>query len=126
MSQHAWKRFAVSQAEIASRGLEDWYLHCCIAQSQSLLSRIAGNMDHAVNSLGDFGQGRRMHPAIGQATVQRSLNCIQVEDLSTVKGLLEDWSPWTRTRPQLSKSSSSARTSYLEGFYGTKVHSKKR
>lgn len=57
-------------------------------------------MDHAISSIGDVGQGRvrnamdkRMHSAIGQATIQRSLNCIQVEDLSTAKRLLEDWIP---------------------------------
>ncbi|KAH6973893.1 hypothetical protein BKA56DRAFT_108563 [Ilyonectria sp. MPI-CAGE-AT-0026] len=94
------KRFAVSQAEIASRDLEDQYLHCCIAQSRSLLSRIAGNMDHANSSIEDLVQGRvvslmdtRMHSAIGLATIQRSLNCIQVEDLSTSKRVLESWSP---------------------------------
>jgi tetratricopeptide (TPR) repeat protein len=96
----AWKRFAVGQAEIAARGLEDRYLHSCIAQSQCLLSRIAGNMDQAASSLGDLGQGKRsstvdirMHSAIGQATIQQSLNCIQVEDLSAAKRLLEHWSP---------------------------------
>ncbi|KAI5455731.1 hypothetical protein BGZ63DRAFT_368306 [Mariannaea sp. PMI_226] len=95
----AWKRFAVDQAEIAARDLEDWYIHSSVAQSRCFLSRISGNMDQAVNSLGDLSQGRisttidkRMHSAVGQATIQRSLNCIQVEDLSTAKRLLEDWS----------------------------------
>lgn len=96
----AWKRFAIDQAEIAARGLEDWYIHSSIAQSRCLLGRIAGNMDQAVSSLGDLSQGtvsttmdKRMHSTVGQATIQRALNCIQVEDLSTAKGLLEDWSP---------------------------------
>lgn len=96
----AWKRFAVGQAEIAARGLEDPYLSCCIAQSQSLLSRIGGNMDHATSSIGHFIQGRvensmdnRMNSAIGHVTIQRSLNCIQAEDLSAARNLLEDWKP---------------------------------
>lgn len=83
-----WKRFAVDKAELAARGLEDWYLHSCIAQAQCLLSRIAGNMDQAASSLGNLSQGRlsgsvdkRMHSAVGQAAIQHSLNCIQVEDL---------------------------------------------
>ncbi|ATY60543.1 hypothetical protein A9K55_006954 [Cordyceps militaris] len=61
-------------------------------------------MDHAGNSLNDLRQSRvamhwdnRMHLAIGQEIVQQALNCVQVEDLSTAKGLLEDWSPLTET-----------------------------
>lgn len=95
-----WKRFAVGQAEVAAGGLEDWYLHSCIAQSHGLLSRITGDIDQAVNSVSDLGRGRlsttmdkRMHAAIGQATIQQTLNCIQVEDLTAAKRLLEDWSP---------------------------------
>jgi hypothetical protein len=95
-----WKRFAVGQAEVTACGLEDRCLHSCLAVSQCLLSRIAGNMDQAVSSVGDLGKSRlsrnrdkRTHSAIGQATIQRSLNCIQVEDLPTAKKLLEDWSP---------------------------------
>ncbi|KAJ4316487.1 hypothetical protein N0V84_007843 [Fusarium piperis] len=96
----AWKRFAVGQAEIVSRGLEDSYLHYSIAQSQSHLSRIAGNTDHAASSISHPVQGhvegatdKRTHSAIGQATIQRSLNCIQVEDFSTAREFLERWSP---------------------------------
>lgn len=36
---------------------------------------------------------KRMNSALGQATIQRSLNCIQVEDLKTAKKLLEQWTP---------------------------------
>ncbi|RSL49133.1 hypothetical protein CEP53_009263 [Fusarium sp. AF-6] len=94
----AWKRFAISQAEIASCGLAHPYLDCRIAQSQSLLSRIAGDMDHATSTLNSPVQAgvkvdKRMHSALGQATIQRSLNCIQVEDLSTAKELLDQWTP---------------------------------
>ncbi|KAL2693528.1 hypothetical protein Neosp_000088 [[Neocosmospora] mangrovei] len=94
----AWKRFAVSQAEIASHGLAHPYLECRIAQSQSLLSRIAGDMDHATRAIGNPVQteveiDKRMHSALGQATIQRALNCIQVEDLSVAKELLEQWTP---------------------------------
>lgn len=96
----SWKRFAVGQAEFAARGIEGWYAHSCIVQSQCLLSRIAGDMDRATSSLDNFGYDRpssvmdpRMHSAIGQATIQRALNCIQIEDLSAAKKLLEDWGP---------------------------------
>lgn len=94
-----WKRFAVEQAELTARGLEDRYLHACVAQSRCVLSRIAGNMDHAagnLDSLSHIGRSgvaeKRMHSAIGQAAIQHSLNRIQVEDLSAAQKYLEDWS----------------------------------
>ncbi|KAI8671822.1 hypothetical protein NCS57_00658600 [Fusarium keratoplasticum] len=94
----AWKRSVISQAEIASSGLEHPYLDCRIAQSQSLLSRIAGDMDYATKIISKSVQpkaevDKRMNSALGQATIQRSLNCIQVEDLKTAKTLLEQWTP---------------------------------
>ncbi|RDA90092.1 hypothetical protein CP533_2944 [Ophiocordyceps camponoti-saundersi (nom. inval.)] len=102
-SNMIWKRFAVGQAEVFVRGLQDWYLNSCIAQSHSLLSRIAGNMHQAANSLDDLTSARlssimdkRMHSAIGQAIIQRSLNCIQAEELSTATKLMEEWSPLDR------------------------------
>ncbi|KAI9146641.1 Calcium-dependent protein kinase 1 [Paramyrothecium foliicola] len=92
----AWKRFAVDQARNASHGLEDWYLDCCIAQSQSLLSRVAGKIDHAISSLVDLAEGQavgamntRMRCALDLSNIQRSLNSIQVEDLSTARRLLQ-------------------------------------
>lgn len=101
-----WKPFAIGQAEVAARDLEDSYLHFCIAQSQSRLGQIAGNMGQAVSSLGDLSQGRlsstvdkRMHSAIGQATIQYSLNCVQAEDIPGAKRSLENWSPLNQPSP---------------------------
>lgn len=95
-----WKRFAVGQAELAARGLEDPCMHCCVAQQLCLLSRISGNMEHAVSSIDCFVEGRseiakdkRMHSAIGNATLQCSLNFIQVEDLAAAMDVLENWRP---------------------------------
>ncbi|KAG5743179.1 hypothetical protein H9Q70_014112 [Fusarium xylarioides] len=99
----AWKCFVVDQAEHTALGLEDQYIHSLIAQTRCLLNRISGTMNQASNSLDDIGEDTasmtidiRMHSAAGQASIQRSLNCIQVEDLSTAKRILEDWSPLHR------------------------------
>ncbi|KAK0628691.1 hypothetical protein B0T17DRAFT_588740 [Bombardia bombarda] len=81
----AWKRFAVGRAEVAARGLEDWYLHSCIAHQGKLPSTT----------------DKRMRWTIGQITIQRSLNCIQVEDLSAAKELLESWSPFDQSTPPM-------------------------
>ncbi|KAF5658480.1 hypothetical protein FCIRC_12885 [Fusarium circinatum] len=96
----AWKRFMVDQAEHAALGLEDQYIHSLIAQSRCLLDRISGTMNQTSSCLDDTGRDTasmtmdiRMHSAAGQAAIQRSLNCIQTEDLSTAKRLLEDWRP---------------------------------
>ncbi|KAF4332252.1 hypothetical protein FBEOM_13952 [Fusarium beomiforme] len=91
----AWKKFAVGQAKVTSRALEDRYTEVCIAQAQSLVHRIAGDVDRAVNSINlvqvRTSMDRRIHSAIGFLAVQSSLNCIQVEDLSTAEELLKDW-----------------------------------
>ncbi|KAF2005721.1 hypothetical protein P154DRAFT_542650 [Amniculicola lignicola CBS 123094] len=99
-SQALIKRFTISQAEVAARNIPDPYLHSCITQSQSLLGRIAGNIEQAASCLGNLSQGtlsstmdKRMHSAIGQATIQRSLNCIQIKDITSAKRSLEKWSP---------------------------------
>ncbi|KAF2787055.1 hypothetical protein K505DRAFT_354071 [Melanomma pulvis-pyrius CBS 109.77] len=102
----AWKRFAIGQAAVAASDLEDTYLNSCIAQSQSLLGRITGDMGQAVSGLANLSEGRlsstvskKMHSGIGQATIQQSLNCVQVEDISTAKRLLESWSPINQPSP---------------------------
>ncbi|KAF5619782.1 hypothetical protein F52700_11610 [Fusarium sp. NRRL 52700] len=99
----ASKCFIMDQAEHAALGLEDQYIHSLIAQSRCLLNRILGTPNQTSNCLEDIGQDttsmtidNRTHCAAGQASIQRSLNCIQTEDLSTAKRLLEDWSPLHR------------------------------
>ncbi|QGI96355.1 hypothetical protein CEK26_009424 [Fusarium fujikuroi] len=106
----AWKRFMVEQAELAALGLEDQYIHYLIAQSRCLLDRISGTTNRNSSYLDDIGQDttsmtidNRMHSAAGQASIQRSLNCIQTEDLSTAKRLLEDWNPLHRIPSSLER-----------------------
>ncbi|KAF5974095.1 hypothetical protein FBULB1_7927 [Fusarium bulbicola] len=105
----AWKRFVVDQAELAALGLEGQYIHSLIAQSRCLLNRISGTMNQT-SCLDDIVQDtapttidNRMHSIAGQASIQRSLNCIQTEDLSTAKRLLNDWSPLDRTPSSLER-----------------------
>lgn len=97
----AWKRFAVGQAEVTARGLNDRYIQTCIAQSKCLLNRIGGDMDGAANCLDNIDRGsllnttldNRMHSTMGKAAIQRSLNCIQVDYVSDARNVLEGWSP---------------------------------
>lgn len=92
-----WKRFVVSQAEKATHGLEDWHLQACIAQAQCLISRITSDIARAESSLDLLDTSRlstttdkRIHLAGEQIAIQRSLNCIQVEELSAAKTWLEN------------------------------------
>ncbi|KAF2633004.1 hypothetical protein BU25DRAFT_436649 [Macroventuria anomochaeta] len=95
-----WKRFAVIQAKAAARGLNHSYLNSCIAQSQCILDRLAGNIDKAVDGLRHAVQyntspnvPRQMHSVAGQIAIQQCLNFIQVENISTAQQTLEDWEP---------------------------------
>lgn len=93
-----WKRFVVGRAEVIARSMEDDYLHARIAQSACILNRITGRTDHAVSSLDNVSQSspsivtdNMMHSVLGQTAIQRSLNNIQVEDLSSAKTILQNW-----------------------------------
>ncbi|KAF4417385.1 hypothetical protein FACUT_12261 [Fusarium acutatum] len=106
----AWKCFMVGQAELVVLGLEDQYIHSLIAQSRCILDRISGTMHRTSSCPDDISQDttsktidNRMHSAAGQASIQRSLNCIQTEDLSTAKRVLEDWSPLHRIPSSLER-----------------------
>jgi hypothetical protein len=99
-SDMTWKRFVVGQAEVVVCGLQDWYLQSCIATSQCSLCRIAGKMEQAASNLDKLGEtgplritDPRTNSAVGRAAIQRSLNCVQVEDLPIAAKLLGDWSP---------------------------------
>lgn len=68
-------------------------------ESQTLINRIAGASIQPANSNSDSLQrwahsttDKRMQYAIGQATIQRSLDCMQVDDLFTARALLENLS----------------------------------
>ncbi|GAB0132576.1 hypothetical protein EsDP_00001008 [Epichloe bromicola] len=98
-SNLSWKRWVTKQAEIVSRGLDDSYLESRITESQTLINRIAGASIQPANSNSDSLQrwahsttDKRMQYAIGQATIQRSLDCMQVDDLFTARALLENLS----------------------------------
>ncbi|RGP65267.1 hypothetical protein FLONG3_9297 [Fusarium longipes] len=97
-----WKRFAVEQAKAVSYSLDSqnidfWHVFASIAQSESLLFRIAGNMVHATSSLEliqcSAPMDKRMNSTSGYIAIQRSLNCIQVEDLSNAENSLKAWTP---------------------------------
>ncbi|PTD04502.1 hypothetical protein HYE67_001031 [Fusarium culmorum] len=97
----AWKYFAIGQAELAAGRLKDTHLRLCIGQTKAVLGRLSGNMDEAVSSLQDIvsndpaaSASKRVRCEVGVAIIQRSLNCIQVADLSTAQKLLEDWDPY--------------------------------
>jgi hypothetical protein len=80
-----WKQFAVHQAEIVARGLNDPSLEFCLAQSRSKMDRLAGNMEKATNRFDLPDQDRTseaaqiiIHSAIGQVFIRRSLDIAQV------------------------------------------------
>jgi tetratricopeptide (TPR) repeat protein len=94
----AWKRFAIGQAEVIARDLDEPYLHTRITESKSLLARIAGNASQAVAESSNTSGGellnfvdKRTHSAMGLATIQHSLNCAQVEDIPGARKALEQW-----------------------------------
>lgn len=93
-----WKKFATERARFFACDLADPYLDACIAESQSVVARIAGDA-RAANRLCDVNRGGpspadpRMQSAIGRTTIQRSLDCIQFDNLPAAEKLLQDWSP---------------------------------
>lgn len=94
-----WKRFVVLNVKLIAQGLNDQYLQTRIAETECMVLRIDGDIDRA-NSCLDSGYctiptigDNRMHVAAGQARIQRSLNCIQVEELSKARTILDEWCP---------------------------------
>jgi tetratricopeptide (TPR) repeat protein len=94
----AWKRFAIGQAEVIARDLDEQYLYSRITESKSLLARIAGNAFQVDAEFSNMNGGelsnivdKRTHSAIGLATIQHSLNCAQVEDIPGARKALEQW-----------------------------------
>ncbi|KAK2600710.1 hypothetical protein N8I77_010225 [Diaporthe amygdali] len=100
-----WKRFAVAEAAANMRSLnhsqtEIWHLSSCLSSTQAMLRRLDGEHPAAVKILDTFLRQQqpntlthRANAAIGQVTLQRALNCLQVNDLPQAKQLLEAWSP---------------------------------
>ncbi|KAK7716662.1 hypothetical protein SLS63_011087 [Diaporthe eres] len=99
----AWKRFAVSQAAAAMRNInsgqaEHFYLSMRLGSAQSLLHRLEGDHGAAVSTIDTFihqqppnTQNRRINAAMGHLTLQRALNCVQVDDLLQAEQFLEEW-----------------------------------
>lgn len=100
-----WKRFAVSQAAAAMQGIdidqaEYWYLSIRLTAAQSLLHRLEGGHEAAVSTIDALlrqqppnTQKQRTIAAMGHLTLQRALNCCQVDDLVRAQQLLEEWHP---------------------------------
>lgn len=79
---------------------EHLYLSTRLNSAQSLLHRLEGNHEAAVNVIDTFThqqppktQNRRTNAAMGHLTLQRALNCAQVDDLPQAEQLLEEWRP---------------------------------
>ncbi|KAF4469593.1 hypothetical protein FALBO_3506 [Fusarium albosuccineum] len=96
-----WKRFAVSQAKIASTGIHDAWLDSRIAHAECLLNRIDGSMLLAAASLAatqtrasnlNSITTEMSHCIAGQEAIQRALNFIQIEALSAAEEVLNAWS----------------------------------
>ncbi|KAL2291377.1 hypothetical protein FJTKL_13972 [Diaporthe vaccinii] len=99
----AWKRFAVSQAAAGMRGISSSRAeHLCLtmrlSSAQSLLHRLQGDHAAAVSTIDTLihqqppnPQSRRTNAAMGHLTLQRALNCVQVDDLPRAEQLLEEW-----------------------------------
>lgn len=93
-----WKRFAVAQANLAVLDVEDRYLRSRIAESESVLYRISGEISRSVDALGSPSvdepsstPDKRTHSASGQIAVQHALNYIQIENLVMAEKSLEHW-----------------------------------
>lgn len=101
----ALKRFVISQATAAMRGINssqagNQYLSTHLSSAQSLLHRIEGHHEAAVSTIDALihqqppnAQDRRTNAAMGHLTLQRALNCIQVDTLPQAEQILEQWRP---------------------------------
>ncbi|KAL4948712.1 hypothetical protein BDW69DRAFT_88721 [Aspergillus filifer] len=91
-----WKRFAISQAEELTIGLDDGYTHSCLVQRQCILQRLSGKTDSAFPHLPDVVSGHsniRLHAALGHILIQGAMDHIQRDELSKAVHLLEKWQP---------------------------------
>lgn len=77
---------------------ENQYLSTSLSSAQSLLHRIEGHHEAAVSTIDALihqqppnAQDRRTNAAMGHLTLQRALNCVQVDNLPQAEQLLEEW-----------------------------------
>ncbi|EPE06738.1 hypothetical protein F503_03165 [Ophiostoma piceae UAMH 11346] len=109
----SWKRAALIQAEATAAAEEDRpvFLQMGISQNRCVLSRISGDVKGALRFLDaavsattasrsiassaapNVSTDVRTHVATGQTLIQRALNDIQTECLSTAEQNLAAWSP---------------------------------
>lgn len=83
---------------------ENQYLSTRLSSAQSLLHRVEGHHEAAVSTTDALihqqppnTQDRRTNAAMGFLTLQRALNCIQVDNLPQAEQLLEEWRPLGKT-----------------------------
>lgn len=79
---------------------EHLYLSIRLSSAESLLRRLEGDHEAAVRTIDTLIhqepsniQDRRTNAAMGHLTLQRALNCAQVDDLPQAEKLLEEWRP---------------------------------
>lgn len=103
----AWKRSAVAEAEPIIRGINDASLSLCLAASQSVLLRIDGKLEESKRILdvahkeSTSPKNQRENARHGILALQRSLNRIQVDDLSQAALLLQAWRASSPEAPSL-------------------------
>lgn len=85
---------------VNSSQAEHWYLSLRLGAAQSLLQRVKGHHEAAVSIIDTLicqqqpnTQDRRTNAAMGHLTLQRALNCVQVDDLPQAEQILEEWRP---------------------------------
>lgn len=92
------KGTAITGAAQSIRNIEDWYHSTRLKTAQCSVYRIDGHQTKAGNVLDQVEsppnpRNRSINFAVGQLAVQRSLNSIQVEDLTHARQILESWVP---------------------------------
>lgn len=99
-----WKRFTIGHTKEIIRHMNDDYVQSCIAQRESLLSRVTNEVDHAFHVLEDAlasqipNHGdKKHHASFGYTAIQRALNHIQLEQLAEAKEAIHLWEPTSKS-----------------------------
>ncbi|KAL2276404.1 hypothetical protein FJTKL_00918 [Diaporthe vaccinii] len=102
----SWKRLAANQAKVALSGSRDWHLSTCLARVQSVLYRLDGKQEEAVQVLHlsrdqewMIEKNEKTNAATGHLAIQRTLNHIQVEELTQAEACLDKWVPLDHYKP---------------------------
>lgn len=85
---------------VTSSQAEHWYLSLRLSSAQSLLHRVEGHHEAAVSTIDNLIHQQppktpdpRTNAAMGHLTLQRALNCFQVDDLSQAEQIVGEWRP---------------------------------